>query len=150
MQRRFKQNWFVSFEREFFVLIPSPSTDIINPTDEDCINVRFVCECVTRRSAHLVAAALAALINKINQPVITVGIQGTVYNEHPHYHNVLFSTLRTLIKRDIKVNAAGMRLFCEMVFVFVLQCEIVGVEDGSGRGAALLAAALSKRYTEEI
>lgn len=66
--------------------------------------MRFVCECVSRRSAHLVAAALAALINKINEPFVTIGIEGSVYTDHPHYHNILSSSVMKLIRRDIKVS----------------------------------------------
>lgn len=41
-------------------------------TDEDCANVRFICECVSSRAAHLVSAAVAALINKMDDPSVTV------------------------------------------------------------------------------
>jgi hexokinase len=43
-------------------------------TDEDCANVRFICECVSARAAHLVSAGIAALINKMDEPSVTVSI----------------------------------------------------------------------------
>lgn len=41
-------------------------------TDQDCANVRFICERVSSRAAHLVSAGIAALINKMNEPSVTV------------------------------------------------------------------------------
>ena len=41
-------------------------------TDEDCANVRYICECVSSRAAHLVSAGIAALINKMDEPSVTV------------------------------------------------------------------------------
>lgn len=72
-------------------------------TEDDCVNVRYICECISRRSGKLVGAALAALVNRINEPTITIGIDGSVYNRHPHYHNTIVTTLEKLVKRGIKV-----------------------------------------------
>lgn len=41
-------------------------------TDADCANVRYICERVSSRAAHLVSAGIAALINKMNDPSVTV------------------------------------------------------------------------------
>lgn len=41
-------------------------------TDEDCANVRYICECVSSRAAHLVSAGIAALINKMDEKSVTV------------------------------------------------------------------------------
>lgn len=46
---------------------------ILNATDEDCANVRFICECVSSRAAYLSSAGIAGLINKMNDPSVTVG-----------------------------------------------------------------------------
>lgn len=45
-----------------------------NVSDQDCANVRYICERVSSRAAHLVSAGLAALINKMNEPSVTVSI----------------------------------------------------------------------------
>lgn len=45
---------------------------IVNATDQDCANVRYICECVSSRAAHLVSAGIAALINRMNEPSVTV------------------------------------------------------------------------------
>lgn len=43
-----------------------------NATDQDCANVRYICECVSSRAAHLVSAGIAALINRMEEPSVTV------------------------------------------------------------------------------
>lgn len=45
-----------------------------NATTKDCANVRYICECVSRRSAHLVSAGIVTLLNKMNEQSVTVGI----------------------------------------------------------------------------
>lgn len=41
-------------------------------SDADCANVRYICERVSSRAAHLVSAGIAALINKMDEPSVTV------------------------------------------------------------------------------
>lgn len=41
-------------------------------TEADCANVRYICERVSSRAAHLVSAGIAALINKMDEPSVTV------------------------------------------------------------------------------
>lgn len=90
-------------------------------TDEDCANVRYICECVSRRAAHLVSAGIAALINRMDENNLVVGIDGSVYRFHPKFHDLMTAKIRELIKPDVKF-------------------ELMLSEDGSGRGAALVAA----------
>ncbi|XP_014275878.1 hexokinase type 2 isoform X9 [Halyomorpha halys] len=95
-------------------------------TDEDCNSIRFVCECVSRRAAHLAAAALATLINKMGYSSLTIGVDGSLYRYHPHFHDLMVQKISQLI--DDKI----------MEFSLMLS------SDGSGRGAALVAASLKK------
>jgi len=90
-------------------------------TDQDCSNVRYICECVSKRAAHLVSAGAATLINKMGQDNVTVGIDGSVYRFHPHFHDLMIEKIAQLITPGIKF-------------------DIMLSEDGSGRGAALVAA----------
>lgn len=100
---------------------------IEGPSDEDCVAVRYVCECISRRSAHLVSAALATLILKVGDPDITIGVDGSVYRFHPKFHDLMTEKIRELLPSSYK-------------FQFVLS------EDGSGRGAALVAAVASREH----
>ncbi|XP_034243747.1 hexokinase type 2 isoform X2 [Thrips palmi] len=90
-------------------------------TEQDCANVRYICECVSRRAAHLVSAGIAVLINKMKEPSLTVGVDGSVYRFHPHFHDLMVEKIKQLILPGIKF-------------------DLMLSEDGSGRGAALVAA----------
>ena len=72
-------------------------------TDQDCSNVRYICECVSKRAAHLVSAGAATLINKMGQENVTVGIDGSVYRFHPHFHDLMCEKIAQLITPGIKV-----------------------------------------------
>lgn len=90
-------------------------------SDEDCANVRYICECVSKRAAHLVSSGIAMLINKMDEPHVTVGVDGSVYRFHPKFHNLMVEKITQLLKPG-------------------LSFDLMLSEDGSGRGAALVAA----------
>ncbi|XP_055706161.1 hexokinase type 2 isoform X2 [Phlebotomus papatasi] len=94
-------------------------------TDVDCANVRYICECVSRRAAHLVSAGIAALINKMGEPIVTVGVDGSVYRYHPKFHNLMMEKMKQYVTPGISF-------------------DLMLSEDGSGRGAALVAAVASR------
>lgn len=56
---------------------------------EDSVLVREVCQIVSRRAAHLCAAGMAAVVEKmresrgLEQFTVTVGVDGTLYKMHP-------------------------------------------------------------------
>ncbi|GBP83993.1 Hexokinase type 2 [Eumeta japonica] len=64
--------------------------------------VRHVCECISRRAAYLVSAGLATLINKMNEPRVTVGIDGSLYRFHPHFHTLMQEKISQLIRPGIQ------------------------------------------------
>lgn len=90
-------------------------------TDEDCENVRYICERISTRAAHLVSAGIAALINRMDDKNVVVGVDGSVYRFHPKFHDLMTAKIEELVKPDTKF-------------------ELMLSEDGSGRGAALVAA----------
>uniref|UniRef100_A0A1B0ABY8 Phosphotransferase n=1 Tax=Glossina pallidipes TaxID=7398 RepID=A0A1B0ABY8_GLOPL len=94
-------------------------------TDDDCANVRYICECVSKRAAHLVSCGIATLINKMNEPHVTVGVDGSVYRFHPKFHSLMVEKIAQIVKPG-------------------LTFELMLSEDGSGRGAALVAAVASR------
>ncbi|KAF1656693.1 Hexokinase-2, partial [Eudyptes chrysocome] len=93
---------------------------------EDSVLVREVCQTVSLRAAQLCAAGLAAVVEKMRENrglarlAVTVGVDGTLYKMHPCFSQHLQQMLR-----DLAPN-------CTVTF---LQSE-----DGSGKGAALVAA----------
>lgn len=73
-----------------------------NATDQDCENVRYVCSVVSRRAAHLASAGIATFLNKMGENNITVGVDGSVYRFHPHFHDLMVEKIRQL--QDYKVG----------------------------------------------
>jgi len=73
-------------------------------SDEDCANVRYVCEAVSRRAAHIAAAGVACLINKMSRPHVTVAVDGSVYRFHPHFHDLMFDQIQKLINPGLTVR----------------------------------------------
>ncbi|VVC36906.1 Hexokinase, N-terminal,Hexokinase, binding site,Hexokinase,Hexokinase, C-terminal [Cinara cedri] len=94
---------------------------IVKPSFVDCANVQFICECVSKRSAHLVSAGLATLLNKMSEKTVTIGVDGSVYRFHPYFHKIMVEKIKQLVNPEIKF-------------------DLMLSEDGSGRGAALVAA----------
>jgi len=99
--------------------------DLAHATDQDCINVRYICEIVSRRAAHLVSAGAATLINKMDFHKVTIGVDGSVYRFHPNFHDLMVEKINQIVKPKVKF-------------------DIMLSEDGSGRGAALVAAVASR------
>ncbi|NWS13694.1 HXK2 protein, partial [Pachyramphus minor] len=98
----------------------------LNASFEDSVLMREVCHTVSMRAAQLCAAGLAAVVEKmrenrgLDQLSVTVGVDGTLYKLHPNFSHCLQRTLR-----DLAPN-------CTVTFM--------PSEDGSGKGAALVAA----------
>ncbi len=92
-------------------------------TIEDRRIVKHVCELVGTRSARLSAAGIAALVTKINRlDGCTVAIDGSVYEHYPHFGNRMRDALHELL--GITAN----------------NIVLEQARDGSGQGAALIAA----------
>ncbi|NXN89483.1 HXK3 protein, partial [Bombycilla garrulus] len=93
---------------------------------EDSVLMREVCQTVSLRAAQLCAAGLAAVVEKmrenrgLDQLSVSVGVDGTLYKLHPRFSTNLQKTLK-----DLAPN-------CDVTFLLS--------EDGSGKGAALVAA----------
>ncbi|TDG50875.1 hypothetical protein AWZ03_002864 [Drosophila navojoa] len=92
---------------------------------EDCQKLKYICECVARRAATLVAIGISGLINKIPDRKVVVGMDGSVYRLHPKFDSYIREMMQKLVKPD-------------------KEFDIMLSEDGSGRGAALVAAVASK------
>lgn len=92
-----------------------------SPDNADDIKIiQFVCARVSVRTAYLVSAVLALLLDRIDKPVVSIAIDGSVYKKHPKLHTLITDFIRELSpERKFKVFLA---------------------EDGSGKGAGLVAA----------
>ncbi|XP_059253576.1 hexokinase-4 [Mustela nigripes] len=107
------------------------STLGLRPSATDCDIVRRACESVSTRAAHMCAAGLAGVINRMRESRsedvmrITVGVDGSVYKLHPSFKERFHASVRRLTP------------FCEITFI--------ESEEGSGRGAALISAVACKK-----
>ncbi|XP_071449051.1 hexokinase type 2 isoform X1 [Hetaerina americana] len=88
--------------------------------DRDCAAVRYVCECISRRAAFLTSAGVSCLLDRMGESDVTVAVDGSVYRFHPHFHDLMMLKIGELSPH--------------------IQFDIMLSEDGSGRGAALVAA----------
>ncbi|CAB3408338.1 unnamed protein product [Caenorhabditis bovis] len=100
-------------------------------SNNDCANVAYVCSLVSTRAAYLTAAGIAMLLNRMKKDHVTVGVDGSVYRFHPTYPKLLDLKISDLIKPGI-----GYKLMLS--------------EDGSGRGAALVAAVATRIREEKL
>ncbi|KAK0070306.1 hexokinase-2-like isoform X1 [Biomphalaria pfeifferi] len=103
--------------------------DLTSHTEQDCRLVRHVCSLVSKRAAYLASAGIACLLNKMNRKEVTVGVDGSLYRFHPFFHDLMMEKTRALVRPDIS-------------FKLMLS------HDGSGKGAALVAA-VANRLLEE-
>ncbi|KAF8782248.1 hexokinase-2-like [Argiope bruennichi] len=99
--------------------------EVENATEKDYRILRDVCKCVSTRSAYLVAAGVATLLNKMKRDYTVVGVDGSVYRFHPYFKDLMEMKIRELTDSKYKF-------------------DLMLSEDGSGRGAALVAAVAAR------
>lgn len=100
-------------------------------SDEDVRNVQLICQRVSTRAAYLVSTAVATLLNRMQRDHSTVGVDGSVYRHHPHFHNIMVKKIRELTEP-------------------AYQFDLMLSEDGSGRGAALVAAVAHRQKLQKL
>lgn len=149
-QRILKESKFTqpfSFETRFVSMVESDQVDVFEntrralfesfgidwATDQDCASVKLICSRVSTRAAHLVSAAVACLLNKMGRPHTVVGVDGSMFKFHPHFHSLMAKKTKELTHPEHKF-------------------QLMFSEDGSGRGAAIVAAVACKqrRISKEI
>jgi hexokinase len=81
---------------------------------------------VSRRAGFMAAAGITALLKKMDYHDVVVAIDGSVFRYHPHFPNIMRSRIQQLMGIDYKF-------------------DLMLSTDGSGRGAALVAAVLASK-----
>ncbi|CAF1118772.1 unnamed protein product [Adineta steineri] len=104
---------------------------IRNPTFDDCAIVQHICKNVSKRAARLAGASLAVIVNRINKPSITVGVDGSLYRYHPRFKRNMEKCMKTVVNKNIK-------------FKLTLS------DDGSGKGAALIAIVADRFQKQQL
>lgn len=96
--------------------------------------IRRLAELIGTRAARLSACGVAAICKKKGYQTCHVGADGSVFNKYPHFKSRGAQALKEILdwpeKKDPKAEDP---------------VEILAAEDGSGVGAALIAALTLKR-----
>ncbi|HPM43750.1 MAG TPA: class II fructose-bisphosphate aldolase, partial [Candidatus Omnitrophota bacterium] len=98
--------------------------------------MKSVCESVSTRSAQIVAAATEALITYVEstspRDSYSIAVDGSLYEKYPHFADRIYSALKMLRPGDYS------------------KIRFVAAKDGSGVGAAIIAAAVSSKDPDHI
>lgn len=80
--------------------------DVLVPTctPQDSRIVRLVCETVASRAAHLTGAGIAAVLEHIKRPEVSIGIDGSLYKLHPRFRERMTDILDKLLPPSIRVS----------------------------------------------
>ena len=73
-------------------------------SQKDLLNVRYICEMVCKRSAHLIAATLACLVDRVGDPYLVVAIDGILVRSFPQYQAYINEKLKTLVMPEHKFD----------------------------------------------
>ena len=93
--------------------------------DRDREIIARVCQMVSTRAARLAAAAVVAVVRKTGHDDATIAIDGSVFEKYPHFKSDMEDAIQEM--------CGGKRTL-----------RLVHAEDGSGKGAALIAAIASQ------
>lgn len=100
--------------------------DILDVTEQEGEIVKWVCSRVSTRAAYLAGAAIATVIKKMARSKTLVGVDGSVYKFHPNFRYLMRKKIYELVPREFKF-------------------ELMLSEDGSGVGAAVVAAVAQRQ-----
>ncbi|XP_044011058.1 hexokinase-2-like isoform X2 [Aphidius gifuensis] len=101
----------------------------INPDEEDLKITQYVCEVASNRAALLVSICAATLLDHMEREDVTIAVDGSLYEHHPR--------LETWMNQYISLLAPARKF------------KLIHAQDGSGKGAAIVAAIalkLKKRF----
>ncbi|VDM33043.1 unnamed protein product [Hydatigera taeniaeformis] len=99
-------------------------------TTEDLKIVRYVCSSVANRAASFAASGVACLLNRIDRPRTTIAVDGSLFKFHPTFARTMVEVITKLIPPRC---------------TFRLKLS----EDGSGKGAGALVAAVKRAIVED-
>lgn len=109
----------------------------IRPNLPELELIRKTAELIGTRAARLSACGVAAICKKKGYESAHVGADGSVFNKYPHFKTRGAKALREILDWAPKANKNDED-----------PIEILAAEDGSGVGAALIAALTLKRVKQ--
>lgn len=105
------------------------SQGISNLTSNECMILYCVCQLAVIRAAHLTAACTSCLVNRVDDPVVGIAVDGSVYKNIELFRDMLDRRIKSLVKPG-------------------KECYFVPCDDGSGLGAALVASMVDRRSSD--
>ncbi|CAL8097814.1 unnamed protein product [Calicophoron daubneyi] len=118
------------FYSTHYMLTGDLGVPVVDPVDDHI--VRYACELVSKRAAYLAGAGIACILRRMNRPEVTIGIDGSLYKFHPKFRERMTDIIDKLKPKNTS---------------FLLRLSA----DGSGKGAAAIAAAsVSERYVSRL
>ncbi|XP_061398647.1 hexokinase-like [Musca vetustissima] len=70
---------------------------IMKPTDNECLKVKYILECLVRRSATLLAVGCACLLERVEESHVLICIEGSFYENNLIYQQFLGDCLEKLL-----------------------------------------------------
>lgn len=113
--------------------------------DDDIIIIKYVIGLISARAARLVSICTSVLLNRMDDDDVTIAIDGSVYKHHPRLKKWMEMYTQELVPNK-KVNflfIANLQQFSNGFF-FSFKFHLMLAEDGSGKGAGIVAAIASK------
>lgn len=102
---------------------------------KDRAALKSICGFVSTRSARVVASAMAALVRRVDPEMksqrISLAVDGSLFEKHPNYRSRLESAIAEMFPEDHQ------------------KIVLIGTKDGSGRGAAIIAAMASSQKEQD-
>ncbi|KAF1744073.1 hypothetical protein MXB_2327 [Myxobolus squamalis] len=120
----------LSYEEEAFIQKFESTFGYLLDTLEYC-TVAKICDVVSKRSASLCAAGLVAILKRVSCPDGVIAADGSMFKLHPHFMSYVTDYMKEMIPDNRKF-------------------QIILVNDGSGKGAALAACVASVEQKRHI
>lgn len=117
--------------------------EVANHGSNDYRIIRAVCHAVSQRSAAIVAAAICALLRHMNQEKVKIGVGGALIQFHPTYHELLEAQMNMQAPLNVEVRSI-LKYIINIYKISNFQWELVSADEGSAKGAALIAAVAEK------
>ncbi|GLH01768.1 Hexokinase type 2, partial [Gryllus bimaculatus] len=73
-----------------------------SPSEQDCVDLHYVCYVAWQRAGRMVSATMAALLNHMNFPDVTIGVDGSLYRFHPGFSDLMNNKIRELTNPSIQ------------------------------------------------
>ena len=86
----------------------------------------------------------------MNYKDVVIAVDGSLFRHHPHFHNVSCNTIRITQVLQTRLGPQVMKSRVAQLMGVEYKFDLMQSEDGSGRGAALVAAVLQSPHPAKV